>query len=217
MHKARLLWVVCIVATTLFAGSAKSDDAASAQAFIKELSDSAIQQLTDRSVAPDEQERRFRAIMKDTVAFETISRWVLGRYWRGASEAQQARFKGLFEDLMVATYAYRFQDYGGEKLSINAAQPIETGQWLVRSAIGRPGADKDLKVDWRVSGKDGTFRIIDIMVEGLSMAQTQRSEFASVLKNNGGDLDALMTDLDKRLTKTREERAAEVRETAKQQ
>src|SRR5690606_1193790 len=107
------------------------------------------------------------------------------RYWKSASDAQQARYLGLFEDLMVVTYAPRFQNYGGEKLSITATRAIENEQWMVQSAIGKPGGSKELRVDWRVRKADNTFRIIDIMVEGLSMAQTQRSEFSSVLKNNG--------------------------------
>lgn len=215
MPRARLLWVVCLVATTIFTGGLRADEAATPEAFIQKLADDAIRQLTDANITNDEQEKRFRGIVKDYVAFETIARWVLGRYWKSASDAQQARYLGLFEDLMVVTYAPRFQNYGGEKLSITATRAIENEQWMVQSAIGKPGGSKELRVDWRVRKADNTFRIIDIMVEGLSMAQTQRSEFSSVLKNNGGDLDALMGDLEGRLAKAREDRAAEIREAAK--
>lgn len=218
MPKIRLLWVVCVIAGAMFIGNAsRADDAAEAEGFVRTLSDTVIQQLTDPSLGGEEQERRFRAIIKDAVAFDTISRWVLGRHWRSADEAQQARFRALFEDLMVVTYAHRFQDYGGEKLNITATRPIETDQWLVQSLIGRPGGDKDLRVDWRVRRSDGNLRIIDIMVEGLSMAQTQRSEFGSVLKNNGGNLDSLMGDLETRLAKVREDRAREIQAAAKKQ
>jgi phospholipid transport system substrate-binding protein len=190
-------------------------DIAGAEAFIHKLADEAISKLTDKSLSPDEQETRFREILREYVAFESIARWVLGgRYWKSASDVQQQRYLALFEDLMVATYAHRFQNYSGEKLEVTSARPIEVGQSLVQTSLQRPGADKALRVDWRVRETDGTYKIIDIMVEGLSMAQTQRSEFSSVLRDNGGDMDKLMATLEDRLMKAREDRAVSMGKAA---
>lgn len=214
MPRLKIFWVICVVLGTTLSNGARADTQMTAETFVQKLADDAISQLTDKSVSLEEQEGRFRGIIEEYIAFKTIARWVLGRYWRSADEAQQGRYLSLFEDLMVATYAHRFQDYGGEKLEVFATRVIDDSQWLVQSRIKRPDADGELKVDWRVRRSSDQFRIIDIMVEGLSMAQTQRSEFSSVLRGNGGDLDAMMNDLEARLQKARAERAGAVHEAS---
>jgi len=187
-----------------------------AEDFIVKLADDAISQLTDRSVTVDEQERRFRKIVKDYIAFQTIARWVLGgRYWRAASEEQRERYLNLFEQLMVSTYAHRFQSYSGETLQVAGVRSIDTNQALVQTTLMRPNADAPLRVDWRVRGTGDTLKVIDIMVEGLSMAQTQRSEFSSVLRDNGGNVDSLMANLEARLEAARAERVTSKEEATK--
>ncbi len=206
---------LCAMVIVLTVGQVQASEPATPKAFIQSLVDDAILQLTDPTISVDEQEQRFRKIMSDYVAFNSVARWVLGRHWRRADDAQQARYFKVFEDLMVATYAHRFRNYGGEKLEISATRDIDKDQWLVQSHVRRPGADKELRVDWRVRRTGDRFRVIDIMVEGLSMAQTQRSEFASAMRNNGGDLDALLLDLESRLDKARKGRDVAISEASK--
>lgn len=208
-----------ILATAFQPSTAAADEIGpKAEAFIANLANDAISELTDPTVSLAEQEERFRQIMREYIAFETIARWVLGgRYWRGASDEQRARYMSLFENLMVATYAHRFQDYSGEKLEVSGVRKIDESQALVQTTLKRPNADKPLRVDWRVRGTADKLSVIDIMVEGLSMAQTQRSEFTSVLRANGGDISALMANLESRLEAAREERLASNEEAAQKQ
>ncbi|MDP4796129.1 MAG: ABC transporter substrate-binding protein [Rhodospirillales bacterium] len=213
---ARAMVVLLIVGITQQAVFADDAMAGKAEAFIVKLADEAISKLTDKSIGIEEQEKRFREIVREHIAFNTIARWVLGgHYWRAATEAQQNRYLGLFEDLMVATYAHRFQNYDGEKMTVASTRVVEDGQALVQTTLQRPGADKPLRVDWRVRETDGKLRVIDIMVEGLSMAQTQRSEFSAVLRDNGGNIDGLLDTLDGRLNSARGELAKSVKEAAK--
>lgn len=206
MLLAAVLAVVFFVQVPVKADGAATDGAAK---FIVDLADRALTQLTDKAIPLAEQEQRFRVIVKDNIAFESIARWVLGgRYWNGASDAQRTRYLALFEDLMVATYAHRFQDYAGEAFAVTGTRVIDDKQVLVQSTVTRAQADKPLRIDWRVRETDGQFRIIDIMIEGLSLAQAQRAEFAAVLKDNGGNLDNLMTELEKRLKAARDGSAA---------
>ncbi len=209
--------VAIFVLVCVPAAHADQDKLASgAKAFIEELTATAIAQLTDPSLPMTEQEARFREIAREHIAFNSIARWVLGRrYWKQADESQRARYLMLFEDLMVATYAHRFQSYAGEELEVANTRIIDDTQALVETKLQRPGADVALRIDWRVRQTDDAFRVIDIMVEGLSMAQTQRAEFSSFLRANGSDLDALMADLETRLEKTRAERAASTQEVSK--
>ncbi|MEX2310989.1 MAG: ABC transporter substrate-binding protein [Rhodospirillales bacterium] len=210
-------WLVGLMhAMSLCPVAADAKLAENAEAFIVRLGDEAISKLTDKKITIDEQEQRFRSIVQEYVAFNTIARWVLGgRYWKVASEAQQNRYLKLFEDLMVATYAHRFQNYSGEKMIVNATRIIDDTQAMVQTALHRPNADKPLQVDWRVRETEGRLRVIDIMVEGLSMAQSQRSEFSSVLRENGGSIDALMDTLESRLDAVRSERSKSVDEAAR--
>lgn len=202
-------WGVLLILTIALAAPnmARADISEDAKVFIGQLSDEVLTQLTDANLSLKEQEERFRVIVKKYVAYNTIARWVLGgRSWKKASEAQREKYLSLYGDLMVTTYAHRFQGYSGESLKITKARIIDANQVLVESQIARAGADKPLVVNWRVRGADGKYRIIDIMVEGLSMAQTQRSEFKSFLRTNGGDMNALLTDLEVRLEKARSDR-----------
>lgn len=190
-----------------------SDDA---KAFISSLSDEVIDQLTDPNLPLEEQEERFKAIVTKYIAFKSIARWVLGRRgWKQATETQREQYLELYGNLMVATYAHRFQGYSGEALAVTGVRVIDSNQALVESMITRDGADKPLIINWRVRASDGQFRIIDIMVEGLSMAQTQRSEFKAFMRRNDGDIEALLANLDERLQKARSERQLAQRDVSK--
>ncbi len=175
-----------------------------AKGFISKLADEAIDKLTKTDLTPAQREDRFREIINEYADFKTVARWVLGRqYWSKASESQQKEYLSLFEDLMVVTYAGRFRDYGGETLDIKTVKPISDEEALVMSSLQRPNADKPVNIDWRVRGGGEKFRIIDIMIEGLSMAQTQRAEFSSFLRNNSGDIGALLKNLRGRIDAAR--------------
>lgn len=202
-------WGAFLILTVALAGlnTARADISDDAKAFIGKLSNEVLEQLTDPNLPLEQQEERFRGIVTKYIAFKSISRWVLGqRHWKRASEEQRADYMRLYGDLMVVTYAHRFQGYSGEALQVTKARVIDANQALVESQIAREGADKPLVVNWRVRGADGKYRIIDIMVEGLSMAQTQRSEFKSFMRANGGDMDALLANLKERLQKARSDR-----------
>lgn len=186
---------------------ARADISDEAKAFIGQLSEEVLTQLTDADLPLAKQEERFKAIVTKYIAFKSIARWVIGgRSWKRASEEQREEYMRLYGDLMVATYAHRFQGYSGEALKVTKARIIDANQALVESQIAREGADKPLTINWRVRGADGNYRIIDIMVEGLSMAQTQRSEFKSFMRANGGDMNALLANLEERLQKARSDR-----------
>lgn len=202
-------WGAFLILTVALAGphTARADISDEAKAFIRKLSDEVIEKLTDPDLPLEQQEERFKGIVTKYIAFKSISRWVLGqRHWKRASEEQRTEYMRLYGDLMVATYAHRFQGYSGEKLEVTKARVIDANQALVESKIVREGADKPLIINWRVRGANGTYRIIDIMVEGLSMSQTQRSEFKSFMRSNGGNMDALLANLKERLQKARSDR-----------
>lgn len=170
-----------------------------AKVFIKVLADKAIASLTSKEISKKQRETRFRGLMLENFAIGGIAQFVLGRYWPRASDQEKAEYLKLFEDLMVTMYAERFSKYAGETLDIERTEVRNGNDALVYSEIKRVDATQPIKVAWRVRGKPGAYKIVDVIVEGISMAQTQKSEFASFIQQNGGKLDALFAEMRKRI------------------
>lgn len=116
---------------------------------------------------------------------------MLGRYWRLASPEQQQEFLKLFDDYVVYVYTARLSDFEGEQFKINGERP-DQGAVIVSTDVITPGAPSPLRVDWRLVDDDGSYKISDVIVEGVSMLVTQRSEFASVIQRHGGQLEGLL-------------------------
>ena len=182
--------------------TAQADDLSNrASQFIEGLADKAIAALTEESVSRDDRITRFRKLLNEHFAVQTIGRWVLGRYWNRATDAEQKEYLSLFEDLIVITYVDRFTAYSGEKLTVNKAVPANGEDLLVSTVITQPNSAEKVEVSWRVREYKDSFKIVDVIVAGVSMGQTQRSEFASVIRRNGGTIEGLLTKLREDLNK----------------
>lgn len=154
--------------------------------FIADLADHAIAILrrTDGTLA--QREADFRKILSESFDLKFIGRFVLGRHWRKATEEQRADYQSLFTEWLLKTYSRRLGGYSGETFETISARPVEGGDILVRTRINRPSGPP-IQADWRVRPEPDGMRIIDIMVEGVSMAVTQRSEFSAVVAKEGVD------------------------------
>ena len=170
-----------------------------AEQFISGLANQAIEALTTTELSQEQREKRFRVMLSDNFAIKTIGRWVLGRHWKKATDAEKAEYLSLFEELLVVTYVDRFSSYSGESLKVIKSLVNSPRDALVFSEIARQGT-QPVHVDWRVRTSDSVnFKIIDVLVEGVSMGLTQRSEFASVIRQNGGKVEGLLVQLRKRV------------------
>ena len=182
-------------AGTAFA--ANSDKGKGAEAFIQGLGDRAILSLTDQKLARPIREKRMREILTEGFDLPTIGKFAMGRYWKDATESERKEYLSLFENMVVQTYANRFEEYSGEEFKVIGSMGIGESDLLVASQI-LPKDGPALQVDWRVRMKDGRYKVIDAMVEGVSMSVTQRSDFASVIEQGGGKIEALIETLRKR-------------------
>jgi phospholipid transport system substrate-binding protein len=169
-----------------------------ASRFIEQLAADTVAIVGDEAATSGDRSGRLRGLLDRGFDTEVIGRFVLGRYWNGASETQQRDFVALFRDFTVASYARRFDSYAGQTLQVLEArdQGGEAGKTkvLVSSRMLRPGADA-VRIDWRVRQTGDGWRIYDVVVEGISMVLTQRSEFAAVLQRSGGNIDGLLEQL----------------------
>lgn len=175
---------------------ARADDNAAttdAKAFVEKLGDEAISFLADKSLSAEGRAERFAELFRNKFAVETIARFVAGGAWRAGTEAQQKEYVDLFTNFVVNTYAQRLSQYSGERLKVGAARQIDDSV-IVGSEIMQQ-AGPATKVDWRLRDASGTYKILDVIIEGISMAITQRSEFASVMRSGDGGLGALIAAL----------------------
>ncbi len=160
---------------------------------ITSLGNQALEVL-GKNVDPNLRVTRFRQLFREDFDVPGIARFVLGRYWRIATEPQQQEFIKLFTDYIALAYSNRLAEYSGETLHVIGSRPGPDGS-VVSSEIIRPSGAPPAKVDWVLTQHAGTYKINDVVVEGVSMAVTERSEFASVIQRNGGQVQGLITAL----------------------
>jgi phospholipid transport system substrate-binding protein len=165
--------------------------AADPAALISDLGNRALEVL-GKNVTPSQRESRFRELFDEDFDVPAIAHFVLGRYWRIATAAQQQEFVRLFTEYTALAYSRRLAEYSGETLTVTGSRPEPDGS-IVTSEIVRTNGAPPAKVDWRLIRTDGTYKITDVIVDGISMAVTQRSEFASVIQRHGGQVEGLLT------------------------
>lgn len=149
--------------------------------------------LNDPKLGPAERRREFREILTRNFDLPVIGRVVVGRHWRDMNEAQRAEFQKLLSDYIVALYAGRLEEHAKGRLVVESADPVGDGDRLVRSRY-EPASGPPAAVDWRLRQASGGWRVIDVVVEGVSLAVTKRSEIDSLIDRQGG-VEALLAEM----------------------
>lgn len=169
-----------------------------AEAFMNNIGSTVINILTDKSISNQERANKFEKILETSFDVNAVGKFVLGRYWNQASEEEKQKFLTLFKATTVASYATRFKDYTSEKFEITGSRLESDGGVTVLSRIVRKKGP-EISIDWKIFEKKGGMRIYDVILEGISMGITQRSEYASVIQQGGGRIQALNAALEKKL------------------
>ena len=164
--------------------------AADANVFMNELWGRAVEVLSKKAPLT-ERLARFRQLFHADFDGPGIARFVLGRYWRSASEQEQQEYLKLFEDYVVFVYGTRLSNFNGETFKVRGSRPEGNGL-IVATDVISPGGEPPVKIDWRLVTDNGAFKINDVIIEGISMMVTQRSEFASVIQRHGGQVGGLL-------------------------
>jgi len=180
----------------LFSQTSFANDGAKAKAFIEKMGSDAISFLEDEGLSKSKKQAKFRTLLKTNFDMETIGRFALGKNWRSATPKQQKEYLSLFEDMIVRVYSSRFKEYDGQDFNVASFRNTGKKDVLVTSYIIPPSGSK-VQVDWRVRNKNGKMKVIDVIIEGVSMSLTQRSDFSSVIQRGGGDIQILIDHLKK--------------------
>ena len=184
-------------AVPLSAPARASDFADGASVFVKELADGAIAVINEKNLPLDRRVEKFRALFLSGFDVPTIGQFVMGRAWTRATDEQKQAYLKAFEEVTLLTWALRFSEYHGETLKLINARP-EGRVVFVESLVVRPGRDP-VRVEWRIERPAGDYKIMDIAVEGSSLAVAQRADFAAVLQQNQGKVEGLIAALNAKL------------------
>lgn len=174
-----------------------------ARAFIEGLGDRTVDLLSDPDATTESLVDDFKRLFRENFDTNTIGRFVLGRHWSQATPQQRQEYLEVFREFVVQTYAQRFSDFSGQRLQIEGTRPAGSSDVMVSTRIVDPSGAPPVAVDWRVRVQDEEVKIIDVMVENVSMAITYRNEFNSVIQRQGGNVAGLIQALQQRVEEMR--------------
>jgi len=198
MHRRTFLTTAASAALAAFLPfSAFAQSATDPAKFVADFAELGIVQVLEANITLAQKQDRFRALFNQYFDIPTIARFVMARNWRTLDETSQQRFVMLFEDIIVYTWSRRFSEYSGQTLRVGeSAADGEEGAMVKSVILDKKG--QSFAVDWRLRKRAETFKVVDIIIEGVSMAITYRQEYATVMQQNGG-ADGLFAQLEKQV------------------
>ena len=174
----------------------------SARALIEEVSAEVLTILSDRDRGDRQKFDALVVLLNEPIDLDLVGRLILGRYWRTADDGQRQQYLELFREYALANLASKLHLYQGQSFEVTGAKVVSDKDALVTSRILSDG-EPPLQVDWRLRERnDGGLVTIDLIVEGVSLIVTLRSEFAAVIERQG--FDGLLAELRQRIAQTRQ-------------
>lgn len=190
------IFAAAVAALMMFAGSASAEvDGAKAEAFVSGVTAEGIKDIINANIPQAEKDARFAKLFNRALDLDFIGQFVLGRNWRTATPAQREEFIKVYRQLNISTWSKRFDEFKGKEFIFKGTSPSNSaGQVFVNSVVpmdqGEPA-----KVVWRVREKNGQYKVVDIIIENVSLAISARNEYTAFIKNNPGGVDALIANL----------------------
>lgn len=172
----------------------------SPERFVADLSAQVVAELRDPSGGEAERLERIDRLTAGAFDLERTARIALGRYWKGAPEADRREFAALFKDYVLTSYGRRFRQFADRTVRVIGTSG--TGQDVIVATAVEGGASP-IRLDWRLSAADAGWKVLDIAVEGVSLLVTFRNEFAAVIERSGGRLAGLLDELRSRVAAER--------------
>ena len=163
--------------------------------FIAEIVDEAKKVLID-SNTKDFKTKKLSEMALKTVDIKGVAYYTLGNYRKNLNEEQMKEYLRLFEKYFLKSFTSRLTDYSDPKIDVISAEVLNPKYTIVRSVLLATDKKPEVKIDWRVFTKNPDKPLIrDLIIEGLSLARTQKEEFASVIESNNGDVTKLFETL----------------------
>ena len=150
------------------------------------------------NLTKEERIEKLKEIASDTVDINGIGYYTLGAYRKNISNEQIEQYNVLFEQYFLKSFSSRLAEYSNPEIEVVSKKKINENYTMVSSILVSTEKRPEVKIDWRVYTKNpNNPKIRDLIIEGLSLARTQKEEFSSIIQSNDGDIDALYTTLKK--------------------
>jgi len=148
--------------------------------------------VLSKNISKEEKITELKSIAKDTVDIKGVGFYSLGSVRKTLNESQKNEYFELFEDYFLKSFSSRLSEYTNPKIEVQGKKRINENYTIVNSLLVSTSDRPEVKIDWRVYTKNSKNPLIrDLIIEGLSLARTQKEEFASILSSNDGDIKSL--------------------------
>jgi len=186
--------VLCLAVAAVLATPARAADGPAAS-LIEKVASEVISLV--KSSTGTQREAGIRSALLANFDMAAMGRAALAKYWDSMTEQQRQRFLKAVIATEARAYSDRFGQYGGQTLSVGKVTPRANGVSVVDSKLNQTNG-QPIAIQWEVRDTGQGLRITDVKIEGVSMVMTRRSDFNSYISNNGGNVDALIAELEKR-------------------
>ena len=153
--------------------------------------------LLSENITKEEKIKQLKLIAKDTVDIKGIGYYTLGAARKNLGDTDKAKYSKLFEEYFLKSFSSRLAEYTNPEIDVLSKEVLNEKYTIVNSVLKATNERPEIKIDWRIYTKNPEKPLIrDLIIEGLSLARTQKEEFASVLNSNDGDINALFKTLE---------------------
>ena len=194
ISKKYLIFISFIIFTLTNIGNSNSIEP---DIFVQSTVNRASQVLSD-NLTKDQKIEKLKSIALETVDIEGIGMYTLGAYRKTLSEDQKREYKILFNQYFLKTFSSRLAEYSNPEIQVNSKEKLNKNYTMVSSILVATEQRPQIKIDWRIYTKNSDDpKIRDLIIEGLSLARTQKEEFSSIIQSNDEDIEALFANLKK--------------------
>jgi phospholipid transport system substrate-binding protein len=154
-------------------------------------------QILSKNISKEEKINQLKSIAKETVDIKGVGFYSLGSARKNLNDSQKIEYLKLFEDYFLKSFSSRLAEYTNPEIEVNDKKVLNKNYTIVNSFLVATSERPEVKIDWRVYTKDPENPLIrDLIIEGLSLARTQKEEFSSILNSNDGNINALFKTLE---------------------
>ena len=189
--KFLLVFIILLYNNSLQAYSSNPEE------FVNELVKDAISKLSDKNLTDDQKSKFIENLALENVDINALGLYTLGELRKSSDKSIILKYQQSFEKYFLKSLTSRFTDYSSSKFEIIGADKKSANYTIISSKITPENGDPQIKIDWRIYTKNPEKPLIrDLIVEGLSLARTQKEEFASILSSNNNEIEILITKLE---------------------
>ena len=194
ISKKYLIFISFIIFTLTNIGNSNSIEP---DVFVQSTVNRASQVLSD-NLTKDQKIDKLKSIAEETVDIEGIGMYTLGPYRKTLSEDQKKEYKNLFYEYFLKTFSSRLAEYSNPEIQVNSKEKLNKNYTMVSSILVATEQRPQINIDWRIYTKNpDNPKIRDLVIEGLSLARTQKEEFSSIIQSNDENIEALFANLKK--------------------